>query len=83
MKTSLTKKEALEKIEEFFKRKEFDAKEARKVKRLAMKFNIKLGEKRKKFCKRCLSKLGGKTRVSRVYKSIKCANCKYRNRFKL
>ncbi len=83
MKTKLTRTEAKEKIEEFFKRREFDAKEVKKIKRLAMKFNIKLKDYRKAFCKKCLAKLKGKTRVGRVYKMVECGGCGYTNRFKL
>ncbi len=53
MKTSLSRKEAQEKIDEFFLKEKFTAEEAKKAKRLAMKFNIKLGKYRKEFCKKC------------------------------
>ena len=83
MKTKLSKTEAREKINDFFKRKKFTAKEIKKIKRLAMKFNIKLGERRRLFCKRCLSKLKGKIRVSRCYKTVECESCGFVNRFKV
>lgn len=83
MKVKLNRKEAQEKIEEFFKREDFKPEEVKKIKRLAMKFSINLGQKRKKFCKKCLSKLNGKTRVDKIHKSIKCSACGYVNRFKL
>jgi len=75
MKTTLTHKEANEKIDSFFKRENFELNELRKIKKLGMAFNICLGEKRKLFCKKCLSKLNGRTRVSKVYKTIVCESC--------
>ncbi len=83
MKFSLTKKEAEEKINLFFKKEFFSSEEARKIKRLAMKYKIKLGGYRKKFCKSCLSQLKGKTRISKTHKTIICEKCSYKNRFKL
>jgi len=83
MKTKLSRREALEKIEEFFKRGEYDAKDVKKIKRLAMKFKIRLVDKRKKFCKKCLSKLREKTRVGRVYKSVECEACGFLNKFRM
>ena len=58
MKKKLTRKEAKEKIEDFFKQeKELDPKYVKKIKRLAMAYNIKLGAYRKKFCKKCFNDL--------------------------
>jgi len=72
---------AKEKIDEFFKRKDFTAEEVRKIKRIAMKFRIRLGDYKKKFCKTCLSKLEGKIRVSKFYKTVECRGCGCQNRF--
>ena len=83
MKTKLSRKEAKEKIEEFFGRENFAPEEALKIKKLAMKFNIKLKEKRKKFCKKCFSKIRGKIRVTKNYKNVVCGKCEFRNRFKV
>jgi len=83
MKTKPTKKEAENNIEKFFSRKEFSAKEVRKIKRLAMKFNIKLGKYRREFCKKCLDKLRGKNKVSKNYKTVKCERCRFVNRIKI
>ena len=83
MKPQISKTQAREKIETFFQKEDFTSEEARKIKRLAMKFNIKLGEKRKLFCKKCLSRLKGKTRITKNYKTIKCENCGYLNKFRL
>jgi len=83
MKTNLNKKEAQEKIDEFFKKCDFTAEEVKKIKRLAMKFNIKLGLHKRTFCKKCMSKLKGKLSIKKMYKTIECKNCKYKNRFKI
>jgi len=80
MKTNLSKTQAKEKINLFFRQRNFEAKDVKKIKRLAMKFRIRLGDYRKLFCKKCLSKLKGKTRVTKFYKTIECENCDYKNR---
>ncbi len=86
MKKGLSKTEASEKISNFFKQKEFSSEEARKTKRLAMKYNLKLGRHRRLFCKKCFSFLRGKTRVTKVHRIIECGKCgavnKQRIRFK-
>jgi RNase P subunit RPR2 len=86
MKTDLSKKEAQEKITEFFN-SDFSKEEMKKIKRLAMKYKIKLGDHRKQFCKSCLSQLKGELRISRtknaVYKTIICNCCNTRNKFKI
>jgi len=83
MKTELSKKEAQEKIDELFKRKSFSQDEVKKIKRLAMHYKIKLGSYRKRFCRKCLSQLKGKTRITKTHKIIECEKCKYKNRFTL
>jgi RNase P subunit RPR2 len=83
MKTKLTRQKAIDKIDEFFKREEFHAEEIRKIKKLAMKFNIKLGVYRRNFCKKCLSKLKGNIKVSKTHKTIDCKNCGYKNKYTL
>lgn len=83
MKTNLSKTEARKKVEKFFEKDNFTSEEMRKIKRVAMKFKIRLGERRKAFCKKCLAKLKGKTRISKGFKTIECANCKFKNRFKI
>jgi len=83
MKTNLNKKEAQKKIDEFFKKDDFTAEEVKKIKRLAMKFNIKLGLYKRTFCKKCMSKLKGQLRMNKMYKTIKCRNCRYKNRFRI
>lgn len=83
MKTNLNKTEAKDKIEKFFEKEKFTAEEMRKIKRIAMKFKIRLKEKRKRFCKKCLSQLNGKIRISKEYKIIECEKCSFRNKFKI
>ena len=83
MKTDLNKKEAQEKIDNFFKKEDFTPEDIKKIKRLAMKFNIKLRLYKKTFCKKCLSRLEGKLRINKMYKTIECKNCRYKNRFKI
>lgn len=84
MKTKLTKKQAEEKIKDFFKNiKRKKPEEIKKIKRLAMHYNIKLGEKRKKFCKFCFSP---KLKVKKIKKGIKiveCENCGKISRWKI
>ncbi|MBS3089210.1 hypothetical protein J4402_05590 [Candidatus Pacearchaeota archaeon] len=83
MKKEISRKEAKEQIDIFFGKEKFSEKEVKKIKTLAMKFNIKLSEYRKKFCKKCLTKLNGKIRIGRNYKTVECGHCRYRNRFKM
>lgn len=84
MKTKLTKKEAGEKIKDFFKSIENKtAKDIKKIKRLAMRYNIKLGKLRKKFCKYCYStKLRVKS-VKRGMKTVRCLVCGKISRWKI
>lgn len=80
----LTKIEAEETIKEFFKNvKNKTPKEIKKIKRLAMKHNIKLKEKRKKFCKKCFSIELKVKRVKQGRKTVECQNCGDVSRWKL
>lgn len=80
MKKTLSKTEAKEKIDHFFKKDSFTSEEMNKIKRLAMSHRISLSNYKKLFCKKCLSKLQGKTRISKEYKNIECENCLYKNK---
>jgi RNase P subunit RPR2 len=82
MKTSLTKANAKEEVESFFKKTDYSSEDVRKIKRIAMKEGIKLQEKRQQFCKKCLSKLKGKIRVSKTHKTTQCDKCKKINKFR-
>lgn len=75
--------QAKEIIDSFFKKESFSQEELKKIKRLAMKHQIKLGVYRKNFCKKCLSKIKGKITINKDFKTIECASCGYKNRYKL
>jgi RNase P subunit RPR2 len=81
----LSKSKAQEEIEEFFKKiKEKTPKEIKKTKRLAMKHNIPLKEKRKLFCKNCLTPYKNpKIRIKKNMKVIGCEECGYVARWKI
>ena len=83
MKKELSKREAILEIERFFTRDNFTPEEVKTIKKLAMKFRIRLGDKRANFCKKCFSKLKGKTRISRVYRTVECQNCGLLNRLRI
>ncbi|MBU2104616.1 MAG: hypothetical protein KKF67_02470 [Nanoarchaeota archaeon] len=85
MKTRLSKKEIEERLEEFFSDvKNKTQKEIAKIKRLAMSKNILLKEKRKLFCKKCLSPYKNpKIRIRSKIKSVTCENCGYIGRWRL
>ncbi len=86
MKSKLSKTQAKEKIEEFFSEiKNKTPKEIKKIKKLAMKHNIKLREKRKLFCKKCYVAFNGKEkiRIIKGKKIVTCLGCGYVSRTKL
>jgi len=83
MKSKLSKTEAQEKINSFFEKSDFTPEQLKKIKRLAMKFNIKLGDKRKFFCKSCLHPLSGKITISGTHKTVECKFCGYKNRVRI
>lgn len=85
----LSKTEAAKEIQEFF----LDIKnntnnktpeQVKKMKTLAMKHNLKLGENKRLFCKKCFSVYKHpEIRISKKTKSVKCENCKSVSRWKL
>ena len=80
----LSKTEAKKIIEEFFEDiKSKTPKEIKKIKTLAMKYNIKLGEKRKKFCGKCFSPRLKVIGVRDKIKKVICEDCKNISRYKL
>ena len=81
MKSGLNRTEVNKHIQDFFQRGKFSAEEVSKIKRLAMKYNIKLGIHRRRFCKRCLSLLKGNVHIHGTHKTIICASCGHRNRW--
>lgn len=74
-KANLSKNEAVKVIDDFFLQRSFNHEGVRKIKRLAMKYKIKLGKHRNLFCKYCLSRLSGNIKVSKTTKSIICSKC--------
>jgi RNase P subunit RPR2 len=83
MKRKISKTEAKEKISSLFSKKSFSPEELKKIKRLAMKYRISLREHRKKFCKKCFTKLKGKIRVSKTHKTTICVSCGYKNKLRI
>lgn len=81
----LSKKEAEEKIKSFFAHVQNKTPEdIKKIKRLSMRYNLKLKDLRKKFCKKCLHPYKNpEIRLNKNFKSIKCKNCGYINRWKI
>jgi len=78
----LTKSEAEEEIKKAFSKK-LSPKEIKKIKRLAMKYNIKLGQLRKRFCKKCYSTELRVKNVKKGMKIVECKNCGQIMRWKL
>ncbi len=70
-------------IDSFFNRPVFKADEMKKIKRSAMKHNIKLGFYKKFFCKNCLSQLKGKIRIKKTHKVVFCEKCGQKNRLRI
>lgn len=85
MKKKISKSQAKEQIEKFFKEiKNKTPKEIKKIKKLAMSYNIPLKEKRKLFCKECFSPyINPIIRIKKNKKIIQCENCKNISRWKL
>ena len=86
-KQNISKQEAKKEIEEFFKDKENKKpKEIKKIKKLAMSFNIPLKEKRKLFCKKCFSVFNSKNskiKIKNKIKSVTCQSCGYVSRWRI
>jgi len=85
MKEKFSKKEIENKITEIFS-KNPSQNEIKKVKKLAMSKNIKLGNLRKKFCKECLTFFNSKNqeiKIKKPLKIIKCKSCNYVSKYKL
>ncbi len=81
----LSKTEAKDHIHKFFQDiKNKSPEEIKKIKILAMRHKIPLKEKRKKFCKKCLSSYKkSKARIRNKIKSIACDNCGYVARYRI
>ncbi len=81
----LSKTEAKDHINNFFQNtKNKSPEEVKKIKKLAMRYNIPLREKRKKLCKKCLAPYKNpKIRIKRKMKTITCENCGYVARYRI
>ncbi|MBW6442702.1 hypothetical protein K0A97_02870 [Patescibacteria group bacterium] len=85
VKKRLSKSDSLKEIEGFFEDiKNKSPKEILKIKRLAMANNIKLGNKRRTFCKKCFNPYKNpKIRIREGLKNVICDNCGYISRWKI
>lgn len=80
----LSKIEAERQIEDFFKNiKNKCPKEIKKIKKLAMSHKIKLGNKRKLFCKKCLSPKLKILGIKQGIKKVKCESCGNSSKYKI
>ena len=84
----MNKKEIKEKIEEFFQDiSKKHSKDFKKIKKLGMSINYKLGALRKNFCKNCYSPLipglTCKVRINKGVKTTTCNICDNKNRWKI
>ena len=81
----ISKIDAEKQIEEFFFYIENkNPKEIKKIKKLAMSHNIKLGDKRKLFCKKCFMPYKNPSiRIKNDVLSISCENCNYVSRWRV
>ena len=85
MTKKISKTQANEQIHTFFcdirHKKSGDIK---KIKKLAMSHNIKLGDKRKLFCKKCLMPyVNSDIKIKNGFLTITCKNCNHKNRWKI
>ena len=85
MKSRISKSKVKKEIEEFFLNiKNKTPKEIKKIKKLAMKYNLPMKEKRKLFCKKCLVIYKNpRIRIKNKMKIITCKDCGYVTRWKL
>ena len=85
MPKKISRTESKKQIEEFFLNiKDKTPKEVKKIKKLAMGFNLPLKEKRKTFCKKCLSPYKTqKIKIRNKIKSIVCEDCGYVSRWRV
>ena len=81
----LSKKETEEEIKDFFQDiQNKTPEEVKKIVKMAMSHNIKLGQFKKTFCKRCLAPYRNpKIRIKRSIKSVRCENCDNISRWKI
>jgi len=87
MAKKLSKKEIEEKIREVLCSSKIPSpQEIKKIKKLAMSRNVKLGELRKKFCKKCytfFTPSNCEIRIKRGFKRVKCKSCGFVSRYRI
>lgn len=86
MKTKISKTELVQEVKNFFSEiKNKSPKEIKKIKKLAMNYNIPLKANRKLFCKYCLNPHSGKEkiRIKNKLKIIECLKCKKTSKWKI
>ena len=77
-----TKKQVEKEIKKFFKSKH-DSSQVKKIKKLGMRYQIKLGKLRKLFCKKCYSMNLRTLSVKRGIKRVGCGDCRFVARWKI
>ena len=84
IKSKISKTEVESQLKQFFSNiKDKAPKEVKKIKRLAMRHNLPLKDKRKLFCKKCYSPYKNpKIRIKNKIKTVTCENCGYVVRWK-
>jgi len=85
MNIQLSKQEIKEKINNLFSNNP-SPNEIKNIKKLATTKNIKLGDLRKKFCKKCynlFNSINSKIKIKKKIKIIKCNSCGQISRYKL
>ena len=77
--------EAIKQIDDFFSEiRNKNPKQIKKIKNLAMSYNLTLKEKRKLFCEKCLTPyIGSKIRIKKGVKSTTCEKCGFAARWKI
>ena len=80
----ISRNAALTEINDFFDHIEHKTSEqVKKIKKLAMSHNIKLGHKRKLFCKKCLNPFRNSSiTIKNDFVTIECESCGHKNRWK-
>ena len=82
----LSKQEVQQQIQKIFSLKTPTQEQIKKAKKLASSKNIKLGNLKRKFCKKCFTFFttnNSKIRIKKPFKIIKCKHCNYISRYKL
>jgi len=70
----MNKTQAEEKITDFFKEKQ-DKEDVKKIKKISMRYRIKLKDLRKKFCSKCFSMNLKFRKVGKMRKTVECSEC--------